>query len=39
MMSLPKVEYKRELVTTLRSPLKKTLDRSVETLGLELFLL
>ena len=38
-MSLSKVEYKRELVTTLRSPLMKTLDRSVETLGLELFLL
>ena len=30
------VEHKRKHVTALRSPLMKTLDRSVETLGREL---
>ena len=32
-MSPPNVEHKRKQVTALRSPLMKTLDRSVETLG------
>ena len=34
--SASKVEHKRKHVTALRSPLMKTLDRSVETLGREL---
>ena len=36
MMSPPKVEHKKKHVTALRSPLMKTLDQSVETLGREL---
>ena len=39
MMSPPKVQHKRKHVTELRSPLIKTIDRSVETLGRGLKLL